>query len=168
MIHSNNDLVIDANEWSAAFAVWDVNGDGVLSRAEFQFNAAAGVKYHIWFRMKADNDYYGNDSVFVQFSGSTDQSGASAWRIGTTDALAVSLQDRSGAAMRGWGWNDDGWASLGESIYFDDSGTQTIRVQLREDGVSLDQIVLSASTYLRSSPGQLKDDTTILQETSNP
>jgi len=135
---------------------------------EHEFDADGGKPYHLWVRMKADDDSYYNDSVFVQFSGSENQNGAAAWRIGTTDALSVSLQDRNGATMRGWGWNDNGWASLGDPIYFDDGGPQTIRVQLREDGVSLDQIVLSAGTYLRSSPGALRDDTTILPETANP
>jgi hypothetical protein len=42
---------------------------------------------------------------------------------------------------------------------------QTIRVQTREDGFSIDQVVLSSVTYLTSSPGALKNDTTILTRT---
>jgi hypothetical protein len=38
----------------------------------------------------------------------------------------------------------------------------TLRIQPREDGVSIDQIVLSPSTYLFTSPGALKNDTHIL------
>lgn len=41
LIDTNNDLVVDVNEWNAAFAVLDVNHDGVLTPAEFQFNSAA-------------------------------------------------------------------------------------------------------------------------------
>jgi hypothetical protein len=37
-----------------------------------------------------------------------------------------------------------------------------VRVQTREDGLSIDQIVLSPATYLATAPGALKNDTTIL------
>jgi hypothetical protein len=51
---------------------------------------------------------------------------------------------------------------LGPLVYFAAGGTHTLRVQTREDGFSLDQIVLSAADYLNTSPGALKHDTTIL------
>jgi hypothetical protein len=41
----------------------------------------------------------------------------------------------------------------------------TIRIQTREDGLAIDQIVLSPSAYLSVSPGALVNDTTILPET---
>ncbi|HWP42257.1 MAG TPA: endonuclease/exonuclease/phosphatase family protein, partial [Blastocatellia bacterium] len=50
-------------------------------------------------------------------------------------------------------------------IYFQTTGTQTIRIQTREDGLSIDQIVLSPQSYLNSSPGSLKNDTRILPST---
>src|SRR6185369_5305233 len=50
-------------------------------------------------------------------------------------------------------------------LYFASTGTHTLRVQVREDGLSIDQIVLSPSTYLNTSPGALKNDTVILPET---
>ena len=37
-----------------------------------------------------------------------------------------------------------------------------MRIQVREDGLSIDQIVLSPTTYVTRSPGALKNDTTIL------
>ena len=40
------------------------------------------------------------------------------------------------------------------------SGTHTLRIQTREDGVQLDEVVLSPSAYLSSSPGQVVDDNT--------
>jgi hypothetical protein len=40
---------------------------------------------------------------------------------------------------------------------------QTLRIQPREDGLTIDQIVLSPAQYLNASPGALKDDTTIIQ-----
>jgi hypothetical protein len=36
-------------------------------------------------------------------------------------------------------------------------------VQVREDGLSIDQIVLGADKYLSVAPGALKNDATILQ-----
>ncbi len=37
---------------------------------------------------------------------------------------------------------------MGPVVYFDDTGPQTIRIQTREDGLSIDQIVLSDVTFL--------------------
>jgi hypothetical protein len=37
-----------------------------------------------------------------------------------------------------------------------------LRIQQREDGISVDQVVLSSGTYLGNAPGDGKDDTTIL------
>ena len=103
-----------------------------------------------------------NDSVYVQFSGAVDAVGSPLYRIGTTNAGAVILQDFSGAVISGWGWNDNGWASMAGDLYFAASGTQTLRLQQREDGVFVDQIVLSPSRYLRVAPGALTNDATIV------
>jgi hypothetical protein len=141
-------------------------GAGKLSKAlanpvnyfEMTFNAEAGVPYHIWIRGRADSDYWGNDSVFVQFSSGT------TYTIGTTSSVEMNLEDCSGCRLSGWGWQDNGWGVgvSGPHITFSSGGTKTIRVQTREDGLSIDQIVLSPSTYLTSSPGALKNDTTIV------
>jgi len=131
---------------------------------EATVNVDAGKPYHVWLRMKADNNNYANDSVFVQFTNSQDGSGAAAWRIGTTSAQVVSLEEGNGAGVAGWGWNDNAYGALGTPVSFATSGTQRIRIQVREDGVSIDQIVLSAAKYLSSSPGSLKNDTKILPE----
>ena len=39
-----------------------------------------------------------------------------------------------------------------------------LRIQVREDGVSIDQIVLSAVKYRTTRPGTAKNDTLILEE----
>ena len=135
---------------------------------EKSFTVQAGKPYHLWIRLKADNNSYSNDSVFVQFSGSQASSGAPAWRIGSTEALAVFLEEGTGSGVLGWGWNDNAYGTLGAPVYFAASGTQTIRVQVREDGASIDQIVLSAKQYLNTSPGALKNDTKILPATVGP
>jgi hypothetical protein len=53
----------------------------------------------------------------------------------------------------------------GDKIYFAQSGQQTILIQQRGDGVSIDQIVLSAVKYATTSPGANKNDTTVLPKT---
>ena len=40
-----------------------------------------------------------------------------------------------------------------------------IRIQTREDGVIIDQIVLSANKYRSTRPGAVKNDGTILLQT---
>jgi hypothetical protein len=133
---------------------------------ELSFNAVAGTPYRLWLRSRAQNDYYGNDSVFVQFSGSVDASGTPMWRIGTTDATVVVLEDCGGCGEQGWGWQDNGYGSgvLGPVVYFATSGPQRIRIQTREDGLGIDQVVLSPARFLTASPGALKNDRTILTQ----
>jgi endonuclease/exonuclease/phosphatase family metal-dependent hydrolase len=81
-------------------------------------------------------------------------SGAPVFRIGTTDGTGVNIEECSGCGLSGWGWQDNGYGAgvLGPEIYFESSGTHTIRVQTREDGLSIDQIILSPSTYLKAAP----------------
>jgi acid phosphatase len=137
---------------------------GPSSYFEMAFSAPAVTRYHLWIRGKAQNDSPYNDSVFVQFSDSLDTNGVAAYRIGTTDATTINLEDCFGCGLSGWGWQDNGWGSgvLGPDLAFQNSGTHTIRIQVREDGLSIDQIVLSPSTYLNTSPGAIRNDTTIL------
>jgi hypothetical protein len=131
---------------------------------ELTFTAEAGRGYRLWARGKADSNAWANDSVFVQFNQSVTSSGVAAWRIGTSTAAEINLEDCSGCGVSGWGWQDNGYgtAALGPLIYFASSGPQTIRVQTREDGFAIDQIVLSHTTFVNTSPGALKNDTLIL------
>jgi hypothetical protein len=131
---------------------------------DLTFSADAGKPYHLWLRGKALKNYWGNDSVFVQFTDSVDATGSAVYRIGTSSATTISLEDCSGCGLSGWGWQDNGYPTgvFGANIYFSTSGSHTIRVQVREDGLGIDQIVLSPSAYLTTSPGTLKNDTTIL------
>ena len=133
---------------------------------ELTFDAEAGVPYHLWIRGRAESNDWANDSVHVQFSDSVTSTGAATFRIGTTSSTAWNLEDCSGCGLSSWGWQDNGWGVnvMGPDIYFASSGTHTIRIQVREDGVMLDQIVLSPQRFLTSAPGQLKNDTTIYAE----
>ena len=103
----------------------------------------------------------------MQFSDSTNASGTPLWRVGTTSGTSVTIEDCSGCGLAGWGWNDNGYGAgvLGPLIYFERSGPQTLRVQGREDGIFVDQIVLSAGTYLTAPPGAPRADVTILART---
>jgi hypothetical protein len=126
----------------------------------------AGKSYRLWLRGKAEANRTSNDSVFVQFSGSLNTQGSALYRIGSKSAAMVTLQECSACPLSGWGWQDngDGVNGLGPLVRFATTGNQTIRVQTREDGFSIDQIVLSPSTYLTIAPGPARDDTTILPE----
>ena len=93
--------------------------------------------------------------------------GSAAYRIGTTSGLLVNLERCSGCGVSGWGWQDGAyWLSQASTIRFGTTGTHRIRVQTREDGVQIDQIVLSSDNYLYESPGQMTNDRTIVSETS--
>jgi hypothetical protein len=136
---------------------------------ELTFNADAGRPYHFWMRGKATSNSWENDSVFIQFDKSVTQSGAPVYRIGTTSAITYTLEDCTSCGVSGWGWQDNGFGAgvLGPALYFAASGPQRIRIQVREDGLGIDQVMLSAVKYLTSSPGALKNDTTILARTGS-
>ena len=140
------------------------------SYAEFTFTPVAGQPYRLWMRGRAESNAYTNDSVFVQFSNAVTSSGTATYRIGTTSATEYNLEDCSGCGLNGWGWQDNGWGVgvLGPLVYFATSDPQTLRIQTREDGLSIDQIMLSPSAFLNTAPGALKLDTTIYPATQGP
>jgi hypothetical protein len=100
----------------------------------------------------------------VQFSGAVDARGIPVFRIGSADRTVFTLEECIHCGVSGWGWQDNGFGTgvLGPEIYFEATGPQTIRIQRREDGISIDQIVLSAATWLTTPPGATKNDATIL------
>ena len=135
---------------------------------DLTFNAAAGIPYRLWIRGQATSNSWANDSVSVQFDGSVTAAGAPQYRIGTTAATVWTLEDCVNCGLSGWGWQDNGFGEVagttGPLIYFAMTGPQRIRIQVREDGVGIDQIVLSAERFLSSSPGATKSDTTIVSQ----
>lgn len=132
------------------------------SYIEATFQAAAGVPYRFWIRMRAADDSWANDSIFVQFSGRVDPAGAAVDRIGSSSAMGVVLEDGGGVGVLGWGWTDGGYGTLGGPVYFQANGEQRIRIQQREDGLRIDQIVISAGAFYHASPGRTKQDTTLV------
>ena len=142
-----------------------------LAFFDTDFQADANVDYHLWIRGKAQNDFWGNDSVFVQFSDAVDASGNPIWQINTSSATSVNLEDCSGCGEKAWGWQDNGYGAgvMGPAVRFSDPrGTHTIKITTREDGFSIDQIVLSSAKYLSAAPGTLKNDATILPACPQP
>jgi glucose/arabinose dehydrogenase len=129
---------------------------------ELTFTAEAGRAYRLWVRGKAASNSYANDSVHIQFSGAVTSAGAGIYQIGTTSSTVFVLEDCAACGVSGWGWADNGYGGDGPLIHFI-AGLQTIRFQTREDGLSIDQIVLSPSTYLSTRPGTAKNDITVVQ-----
>jgi phosphatidylserine/phosphatidylglycerophosphate/cardiolipin synthase-like enzyme len=133
---------------------------------EMTFRADPGVPYRIWLRGKATSNSWANDSAWVQFNDSVNQSGAPLYQIGTASAANVTIEDCNSCGLSGWGWNDNaiGAGVLGQQIFFANPGEHTVRVQVREDGLSIDQIVISRDKFLNAAPGATKNDGTILEE----
>lgn len=127
------------------------------------FNAEAGTPYRIWLRLKALGNSKYNDAVWVQFSDAL-VNGAAAYRMNTTSGLLVNLAtDGTGSSLNGWGWQNTAyWLAQVTTVTFQNSGTHTLRIQVREDGVQFDQIVLSPGAYLNSAPGPVTNDSTIV------
>jgi hypothetical protein len=134
------------------------------SYVEFTFYAEAGRPYRLWIRGKGHVNHWANDSAFLQFSQTVDAAGAPTSRIGTTGAMWYSVEEYNGAGISYWGWQDNGFGLnvAGPSLYFAQTGLQTLRIQKREDGLSIDQIVISPSQYFSVAPGLPKNDATIV------
>lgn len=130
---------------------------------EFTFVAQANTSYRFWARLRARNNSGVNDSVIAQFSDATTTAGTAIYRIGTKSGLTMNVQPCGGCVFSGWAWLDGAyWLVQPSTIRFATSGAHTLRIQTREDGVQLDQVVLSPATYLALAPGQRSGDTTIV------
>jgi hypothetical protein len=127
------------------------------------FNAEASTPYTIWLRLKALNNSKFNDAVWVQFSDAL-FNGAPIYPINSTSGLLVNLAtDGSASSLNNWGWQNSAyWLSQATTVTFPTTGPHTLRIQIREDGVQLDQIVLSPTTYLNAPPGSVTNDSTIV------
>jgi hypothetical protein len=145
---------------------WSMTGAPSAAPAHYvdvTFNANAGMPYTIWLRLQALANSKWNDSVWVQLSDAL-ASGAPVYPIGTATGLLVNLAtDGTGSSIQGWGWQNTAyWLAQPTTVTFATSGTHTLRIQVREDGVAFDQIVLSPSTYLQGAPGAVNNDSTIV------
>ncbi|HOC19172.1 MAG TPA: hypothetical protein PKK95_12930, partial [Vicinamibacterales bacterium] len=147
------------------FAAADAPLAGPAHYVDVTFSAPAGTPYRVWLRLKALNNSKFNDAVWVQFSDAR-VNGSPAYAINSTSGLLVNLATSGTAtSLNNWGWQNGAyWLSQATAVTFASSGSHTMRIQLREDGVSLDQIVLSPSRYFNSAPGGPTNDTTIVSK----
>jgi hypothetical protein len=136
-----------------------------IDYVDVTFDVSAGTPYAVWLRLRASGDSMLNDSVWVQFSDAT-ANGASVYPINTSAGLLVNLAtDGSGSSLKEWGWQHTAyWLSQPTTVTFPTGGTHTLRIQVREDGVQLDQIVLSPGKYLKAAPGPVSNDSTIVSK----
>jgi endonuclease/exonuclease/phosphatase family metal-dependent hydrolase len=134
---------------------------------EATFSAPSYTPYHVWIRLRATSDSKYNDSAWVQFSDALDLNQNAVYPIGSTRGLGVNLENCSGCGVSGWGWQDKSyWLQQANVVQFASGTTHTIRVQTREDGVQIDQVILSPATYLGSAPGSVTNDTKIVPKSS--
>jgi hypothetical protein len=152
-------LVTPDNGWSTTDTALASPTDYV----DVTFSAGAGVPYTVWLRLQALNNNKYNDSLWMQFSDAR-ANGSPVYAIDTPSALCVNLAtDASAASLNSWGWrNGCYWLSQATIVTFASSGTHTMRIQLREDGVQFDQIVLSPKKYATAAPGPATNDHTIV------
>ena len=127
------------------------------------FSANAGTPYTLWLRLQALNNNKFNDSLWVQYSDAL-SGGSPVYALNSTSGLLVNLAtDTTAASLNGWGWQNGAyWLSQATTVTFAASGTHTLRIQVREDGVQFDQILLSPSQYAGSAPGPVRNDSTIV------
>ena len=129
---------------------------------EASFSAPAGTSYTLWMRIRATADSKYNESVWVQYSDAR-ANGVAVYPVGSTSGLLVNLENCSGCGVSGWGWQNRAyWITQSATVAFANSGTHVIRIQTREDGAQIDQVILSPSRYLSAAPGPVKNDTTIV------
>ena len=132
------------------------------------FDAQAGTRYRVWLRIHPMGDSKFNDSVFVQFSDSVDSGGSPIYRTGTTGGYTVNLWTCSTCQSVGWGWQRNAyWLTDSGDVWFQNTGSHTLRVQTREDGAEIDQIVISPVTYATNAPGAVSNDMTIVPKPSS-
>jgi PLD-like domain/Putative binding domain, N-terminal len=176
-ITGSNWQVLPAATAAGGAALWNPNAGRAKvapalaappSYVETEFSAMSGVAYHMWVRLRAQDDSTSNDSVHVQFSDAVTGAGSTTrtMGIGSSSSAEFIIQDGpSAGGSNQWGWADNGWGVPGQPIYFQTTGTHTLRIQAREDGAIVDQIVLSPDTYFTVAPGPRDNDTMILPET---
>lgn len=151
---------------SSTDAGWSTPNNPLAAPSDYveaTFSAPSSTPCHVWVRLRAANDSKYNDSVWVQFSDAVDSSAHAVFPIGSASGLLLNLENCSGCAPAGWGWQDKAyWLQQTNIVQFASGGSHTIRIQTREDGVQIDQIVLSPATFLSSAPGAVTNDSTIV------
>jgi beta-propeller repeat-containing protein len=174
-LHGNYNRSADPTA-AAARRIWDpVSGVASLDAPsaapvdyfDIAFQAPAGVEFRLWMRGSAAMNSTTYDSVWAQFSDSVDAAGQPIWRIGSSAGMAMSLEECDGCGVSGWGWHDDGSGVgvRGPSVRFAATGGHTLRIQTRETGLGIDQLILSSHKWLTARPGAPKKSTNVYPKT---
>src|SRR5438067_1750198 len=161
---------------AAARRVWEpINGvgnpdmpsDAPVDYFELTFLAPAGLEFRLWMRGNTALESASYDSVWAQFSDSVDATGQPAWRIASASAMPLALEECDGCGVSGWGWHDDGngIGVRGPTVRFATSGMHTLRIQARELGLGIDQLILSSHKWLMTRPGAPKKSTNVYPKT---
>jgi hypothetical protein len=133
-----------------------------IDYAEATFTAPAGTPHTVWLRLRGTGDSKFNESVWLQYSDARVGDDA-AYPIGTASALLVNLEPCRDCGISGWGWQNGAyWLTQPATVTFATSGTHIVRIQTREDGAQIDQVILSPSRYLSAAPGPVRNDGTIV------
>jgi hypothetical protein len=74
--------------------------------------------------------------------------------------IVIHGQQRPGVGLARHGY----WLAQPTTVTVATNGTHTLRIQVREDGVAVDQIVLSPDAYLHAAPGPVSNDSTIVRK----
>lgn len=118
------------------------------------FTANAGTTYYVWARGKGDiyQEWY-SDAFWVQFDKSTDTAGTAVYRIGTTDGY----QYNGYAYFTAYNWlgGDAQNTNIDVApltIKFTTTGTQTIRIQSRQQPMRIDEVWVSPTQSTRPNP----------------
>jgi endonuclease/exonuclease/phosphatase family metal-dependent hydrolase len=136
---------------------------------EATFTAPSLTYYHVWIHLGAGSASTSSDSVWVQFSDAATPAGGSPYRINTSDALLVDLEACETCSVASAAWRDGAhWLSQDSRVMFEKSGVHTIRVQTREDGVQIDQIVLSPVGAVETKSVSSLDGARRLSPSFNP
>lgn len=79
--------------------------------------------------------------------------------MSVVDALEVNLAERAEHNLDEWAWQDNAyWSPDSPAIYFEHEGEHTVRVLRREDGVAIDQILLTPYSSIANYPPGLTSD----------
>ena len=90
--------------------------------------------------------------------------GVPMYPMSSTSGLLVNLAtDVTATSLNNWGWQHGAyWLTQATTVAFPVTGSHTMRIQVREDGVRLDQIVLSSVRFATAPPGPVTNDATIV------
>jgi Beta-propeller repeat len=105
--------------------------------------------------------------VFSTYFGGGDQDTVAGIAFDAAGAIYITgFTDSPDFPTTGWADNCYGAGVLGPVVRLATTGRHTLRFQAREDGLSINQVVLSASQHATGAPGLTKDDALVVKKTA--